>query len=109
FLWFNCSPASVFMGDTGSLPLGALLGFIAVAIRQEVLLLLVGGIFVFETASVILQVSYFKITKGKRIFSMTPIHHAFQKRGWKETQVVTRFWVISAILGMLALASIKMR
>ncbi len=109
FLWFNCNPARVFMGDTGSLPLGALLGFIAVAIRQEVLLLVVGGVFVMEAGSVLMQTSYFKLTKGKRIFLMTPIHHTFQKHGWTETQVVTRFWVICAILGMLALASVKMR
>ncbi len=109
FLWFNCNPASVFMGDTGSLPLGALLGFIAVAIRQEALLLIVGGVFVMEAGSVMLQLGYFRLTKGRRLFLMTPIHHTFQKRGWTETQVVTRFWVICAIFGMLALASIKMR
>jgi len=109
FLWFNCNPARVFMGDTGSLPLGALLAVIAVAIRQEALLVVLGGVFVVEGASVILQVSFFKLSGGVRIFPMAPIHHTFQKRGWAETQVVIRFWVIGIILGMLALASVKMR
>ena len=114
FLWFNCSPASVFMGDTGSLALGGLLGYIAVVIRQELLLILCGGIFVAEAVSVILQVGWFKYTKkrtgeGRRIFLMAPLHHHFQRKGWAETQVVIRFWLIGAILAMLALATIKLR
>jgi len=114
FLWFNCSPASVFMGDTGSLALGGLLGYISVVIRQELLLVLCGGIFVAEAGSVILQVGWFKYTKkmygeGRRIFRMAPIHHHFQHKGWAETQVVVRFWLIGAMLAMLALATIKLR
>jgi phospho-N-acetylmuramoyl-pentapeptide-transferase len=114
FLWFNCSPADVFMGDTGSLALGGLLGYISVVIRQEILLILCGGIFVAEAASVILQVSWFKYTRlrfgqGRRIFLMAPIHHHFQRKGWAETHVVIRFWLIGAMLAMLALATIKLR
>ena len=109
FLWFNCNPASVFMGDTGSLSLGGLLAFIAVAIRQEVLLIVIGGIFVIEMASVILQVGYFKWTGGKRIFRCSPIHHHFHLGGLSELQVVTRFWIVAVIFGMLALVSIKLR
>ncbi len=114
FLWFNCSPAAVFMGDTGSLALGGLLGYIAVVIRQEVLLVLCGGIFVAEAGSVILQVGWFKYTRkrfgeGRRIFLMAPLHHHFQRKGWAETQVVVRFWLIGAMLAMLALATIKLR
>ena len=109
FLWFNCSPAQVFMGDTGSLPLGGLLGFIAVVIRQEFLLMVIGGIFVFEAVSVILQVGYFKLTKGKRIFRCAPVHHHFHLGGWTEQQVVVRFWLISAMLAAVALALIKLR
>jgi len=114
FLWFNCAPAAVFMGDTGSLALGGLLGYIAVVIRQELLLILCGGIFVAEAGSVILQVGWFKYTKkrfgeGRRIFLMAPLHHHFQRKGWAETQVVIRFWLIGAMLAMLALATIKLR
>ena len=114
FLWFNCAPAAVFMGDTGSLALGGLLGYIAIVIRQELLLVLCGGIFVAEAASVIIQVCWFKFTKkrhgaGRRIFLMAPLHHHFQRKGWAETQVVIRFWLISAMLAMLALATIKLR
>ena len=109
FLWFNSSPAMVFMGDTGSLPLGGLLGYIAVAIRQEFLLLLIGGIFFMEIGSVILQVSYFKMTGGKRIFRMSPIHHHFHLGGWSEQQVVTRFWLITIVLSMAAFALLKLR
>jgi phospho-N-acetylmuramoyl-pentapeptide-transferase len=114
FLWFNCSPAAVFMGDTGSLALGGLLGYIAVVIRQELLLVLCGGIFVAEAGSVILQVGWFKYTRrrfgeGRRIFLMAPLHHHFQRKGWAETQVVVRFWLIGAMLAMLALATIKLR
>jgi phospho-N-acetylmuramoyl-pentapeptide-transferase len=109
FLWFNCSPAKVFMGDTGSLPLGGLLGFITLAIRQEALLLLVGAIFFIEAASVILQVGWFKSTGGRRIFACAPIHHHFHLKGWSEHQVVTRFWVVTIVMAMVAMASIKLR
>ncbi|MGD0461093.1 MAG: phospho-N-acetylmuramoyl-pentapeptide-transferase [Tepidisphaeraceae bacterium] len=114
FLWFNCSPAAVFMGDTGSLALGGLLGYIAVVIRQELLLVLCGGIFVAEAGSVILQVGWYKYTKkrfgeGRRLFLMAPLHHHFQRKGWAETQVVIRFWLIGVMLAMLALATIKLR
>ena len=109
FLWFNCSPAQVFMGDSGSLPLGGLLGFIAVVIRQEFLLMVIGGIFFLEALSVLLQVGYFKFTGGKRIFKCAPIHHHFHLAGWTEQQVVVRFWLISALLTAIALATIKVR
>jgi phospho-N-acetylmuramoyl-pentapeptide-transferase len=114
FLWFNCHPASVFMGDTGSLALGGLLGYISIVIRQELLLFLCGGIFVVEAMSVMLQVGYFKYTKrkfgaGRRIFLMAPLHHHFQKKGWHEVQVVIRFWLIGVVLAMIALATIKLR
>lgn len=114
FLWFNCNPASVFMGDTGSLALGGLIGYIAIVLRQEVLLILVGGVFVAETASVMLQVGWFKLSRAlygqpRRIFRMAPLHHHFQKGGWSEMQVVVRFWLVGAMLATLALATIKLR
>jgi phospho-N-acetylmuramoyl-pentapeptide-transferase len=109
FLWWNASPALVFMGDTGSLPLGGLLAYIAVAIRQEVLLLIIGGVFFLEMMSVMMQVAYFRATGGKRIFLCSPIHHHFQLKGWSEQQVVTRFWVLGVIFAMIALVSIKLR
>lgn len=109
FLWFNCNPARVFMGDTGSLALGGLLAFIAVAIRQEALLILIAGIFYVELASTALQVGYFKWTGGKRIFRCAPIHHHFHLGGWSENQVVVRFWVITAILAAIAIAAVKVR
>jgi len=109
FLWFNCNPARVFMGDTGSLALGGLLAFVAVAIRQEILLFLIAGIFFVEMGSSVLQVAYFKWTGGRRIFRCAPIHHHFHLAGWSENQVVVRFWIVTAILCALALASIKMR
>jgi phospho-N-acetylmuramoyl-pentapeptide-transferase len=114
FLWFNCNPASVFMGDTGSLALGGLIGYIAIVIRQELMLALVGGIFVLEALSVLLQVSFFKYTKhrfgiGRRILLMAPLHHHFQKKGWSETQVVVRFWLVNAMLAAMALATVKLR
>ena len=109
FLWFNCNPARVFMGDTGSLALGGLLAYIAVAIRQEALLLLIAGVFYIELASTALQVGYFKWSGGKRIFRCAPIHHHFHLGGWSESQVVVRFWVITAILGFIALAAVKVR
>jgi phospho-N-acetylmuramoyl-pentapeptide-transferase len=114
FLWFNCSPAQVFMGDTGSLALGGLIGYIAIVIRQELILLIVGGIFVAEALSVVLQVGYFKYSRrrygaGRRILLMAPLHHHLQRKGWTETQVVVRFWLLSAMLAALALATIKLR
>jgi phospho-N-acetylmuramoyl-pentapeptide-transferase len=114
FLWFNCNPAKVFMGDTGSLALGGLIGYISVVIGQEILLIVIGGIFVAETLSVMLQVSYFKYTRkrfgeGRRIFLMAPLHHHFQRKGWTETQVVVRFWLIGAMLAAMALATVKLR
>jgi phospho-N-acetylmuramoyl-pentapeptide-transferase len=108
FLWFNCHPAQVFMGDSGSLPTGALLGYGALVTRQEVLLLLVGGIFVIETVSVILQVSYFRLT-GKRILACSPLHNHFVLKGEPETRIVTRFWICAALLALIALASLKIR
>jgi len=109
FLWYNTYPAQVFMGDVGSLPLGAVLGTVAVITKQEILLVLVGGLFVLETLSVILQVGFFKMTKGKRIFKMAPIHHHFELKGWPEPKVIVRFWIISMILAMLSLSTLKIR
>jgi len=109
FLWFNCHPAEIFMGDVGSLSLGGTLGVISVITKQEFLLVLVGGIFVMEAVSVILQVGYFKMSGGKRIFLMAPFHHHFEKKGWLEPKVVVRFWIISIILGLMALATLKLR
>jgi phospho-N-acetylmuramoyl-pentapeptide-transferase len=108
FLWFNTYPASVFMGDVGSLPLGAALGAIAVTSKHELVLVLVGGIFVVETVSVIFQVAYFKMT-GKRIFLMAPIHHHFELKGWQEPKIIVRFWIISIVLALLALSTLKLR
>jgi len=108
FLWFNCHPAQVFMGDTGSLAIGGLVGAIAVMIKQELVLVIVGGIFVMEAVSVILQVASFKL-RGKRIFAMAPLHHHFELRGWSETKVTTRFWVLSVIFALLGLATLKLR
>jgi len=108
FLWFNASPADLFMGDVGALALGGALGTIAVLIRQEILLAVVGGVFVVETLSVIVQVTAFKLT-GKRVFLMAPIHHHFEKLGWAEQKIVVRFWIVSAILGLVALSSLKLR
>ena len=109
FLWFNCNPAQVFMGDSGSLPLGGLIGFIAVVIRQEFLLLVIGGVFVMEAGSVMIQVSYFRLTGGKRVFRCTPIHHHFHLAGWTEQQIVVRFWLLTALFVAVALATIKVR
>jgi phospho-N-acetylmuramoyl-pentapeptide-transferase len=108
FLWFNASPAQLFMGDVGSLALGGALGTIAVLIRQEFLLPIVGGIFVVEALSVMIQVLSFKLT-GKRVFLMAPIHHHFEKLGWPEQKIVVRFWIVSAILGLVALSTLKLR
>lgn len=108
FLWHNCHPASMFMGDTGSLALGGGIGMLAVLSRQELLLALVGGVFVMEIVSVMLQVASFKLT-GKRIFLCTPIHHHFERKGWTETQIVVRFWILSGIFALMALATLKLR
>ncbi len=108
FLWFNAPPAMVFMGDTGSLSLGAFLGSSAVAIRHEIILLIIGGLFVLETISVIIQVVSYKIT-GKRIFRMAPLHHHFEQKGWAESTIVIRFWIISVILALIGLSSLKLR
>ena len=109
FLWFNCSPAQVFMGDSGSLPLGGLIGYIAVVIRQELLLVIIAGVFVAEAVSVVMQVGYFKLSGGKRIFRCAPIHHHFHLMGWTEQQVVVRFWLLTALCAAIALATIKLR
>ncbi len=109
FLWFNAHPAQVFMGDTGSIPLGAILGTIAVATKQEIMLLIVGGLYVMEALSVIIQVTYFKISNGKRVFKMAPIHHHFEEKGWPESKVIIRFWIISIALAGLALSTLKIR
>ena len=108
FLWYNAPPAAVFMGDTGSLALGGALGAIAVATKHELVLAIVGGLFVLEALSVIIQVLYFKRT-GKRVFLMAPIHHHYEKKGWSEPQIVIRFWIISLILAMIGLATLKVR
>ncbi len=108
FLWYNAPPAAVFMGDTGSLALGGALGAIAVVTKHEIVLAIVGGLFVVEALSVIIQVAYFKRT-GKRVFLMAPIHHHFEKKGWAEPQIVIRFWIISLILALIGLATLKVR
>jgi phospho-N-acetylmuramoyl-pentapeptide-transferase len=108
FLWFNAPPASIFMGDTGSLALGGLLGSIAVATKHEVVLAIVGGLFVLEAVSVIVQVVSFKLT-GKRVFRMAPIHHHFEQLGWTEPQIVIRFWIISVVLALIGLSTLKLR
>ena len=108
FLWFNAYPAEVFMGDVGALALGAGLGVVAVIVRQEIVLFIMGGVFVAEAISVMVQVGSFKL-RGKRVFLMAPIHHHFEKKGWKETQVVVRFWIISMMLVLIGLASLKLR
>ncbi len=109
FLWWNCSPAAVFMGDTGSLCLGGLIGYIAVVVRQEILALVMCGVCLLEIGSVVIQVGYFKATKGKRVFRCAPYHHHLHMGGWREQQIVARFWIVSVILVVLALASIKVR
>jgi phospho-N-acetylmuramoyl-pentapeptide-transferase len=108
FLWFNCHPAKVIMGDTGSLAIGGVIGVIAICCKQELLLAVVGGVFVLEAVSVILQVLSFRLT-GKRIFAMSPLHHHFELSGWKENTVIVRFWILSAIFALLGLATLKLR
>lgn len=109
FLWFNTYPAQIFMGDVGSLSLGALLGAAALICKQELLLIVVGGIFVVETLSVIMQVGFFKATGGRRIFKMAPLHHHFELKGWPEPKVIVRFWIIAGILSLVALSTLKIR
>ena len=109
FLWYNAYPAQVFMGDTGSLSLGAALGTLAMMTKQEILLAIVGGIFVLETFSVIFQVGWFKISHGKRIFRMAPIHHHFELKGWAEPKIIVRFWIISILLALVAISTLKLR
>ena len=109
FLWFNTYPAQVFMGDVGSLPIGAALGTVAVITKQEVLLVIVGGLFVIEALSVIFQVGYFRMTNGKRIFRMAPIHHHFELKGWPEPKVIVRFWIIAIALALISMSTLKIR
>ena len=109
FLWYNTYPAEVFMGDVGSLSTGAVLGTVAVITKQELVLVLVGGLFVFEALSVIFQVAYFKMTGGQRIFRMAPIHHHFELKGWPEPKVIVRFWIIAIILALLSFGTLKLR
>ncbi len=109
FLWFNAYPAQVFMGDVGSLALGGSLGTVAVMTKQEILLALVGGLFVIETLSVIFQVGFFKLTKGKRIFRMAPLHHHFELKGWPEPKVIVRFWIIAIALALISMSTLKLR
>jgi phospho-N-acetylmuramoyl-pentapeptide-transferase len=109
FLWFNAHPAEIFMGDVGSLSMGGALGTVAVITKQEILLAIVGGVFVMETFSVIFQVGYFKLTGGKRIFQMAPIHHHFELKGWAEPKVIVRFWIIAILLALVAISTLKLR
>jgi phospho-N-acetylmuramoyl-pentapeptide-transferase len=108
FLWFNAPPAAIFMGDTGSLALGGMIGATAVATKHEIVLAIIGGLFVMEALSVIIQVASFKMT-GKRVFRMAPIHHHFEKKGWTESQVVIRFWIIAVMLALAGLSTLKLR
>jgi phospho-N-acetylmuramoyl-pentapeptide-transferase len=108
FLWYNAPPAQVFMGDTGSLALGSSIGTIAVIIKHEIVLAIIGGLFVIETVSVIIQVASFKMT-GKRVFKMAPLHHHFEKLGWSEPTVVIRFWIIACVLALIGLSTLKLR
>jgi phospho-N-acetylmuramoyl-pentapeptide-transferase len=108
FLWYNAYPAQVFMGDVGSLALGGALGMVAVVTKFEMVLALVGGVFVLETLSVVLQVASFK-TRGKRIFRMAPIHHHFELKGWAEPKIIVRFWIVSIILALVGLTTLKLR
>src|SRR5207253_4878704 len=109
FLWYNCYPAEIFMGDVGSLALGAALGTVAILIKQELLLVIVGGVFVLEAASVVIQVGYFRMTGGKRFFRMAPLHHHFELVGWSEPKVITRFVILAIIFALFSLATLKLR
>ena len=108
FLWYNAPPAMIFMGDTGSLSLGGALGAVSVITKHEIVLAIVGGLFVVETLSVIIQVASFKLT-GKRVFKMAPIHHHYEKKGWAEPTIVIRFWIIAVLLALIGLATLKLR
>jgi phospho-N-acetylmuramoyl-pentapeptide-transferase len=109
FLWFNGYPAQIFMGDVGSLGLGGALGMVAILLKQEILLIFLGGVFVVESLSVMIQVIYFKRTGGKRVFLMTPIHHHFEQMGWPESKVIIRFWIIGTILAVMSLCTLRIR
>jgi len=109
FLWFNTYPAQIFMGDVGSLSIGSAIGTVAVVTKQEILLVLVGGLFVLEALSVIFQVGFFKVTNGRRIFKMAPLHHHFELKGWAEPKVIVRFWIISIILALISMSTLKLR
>ena len=109
FLWFNTYPATIFMGDVGSLSIGGALGIVACMVKHEILLLVVGGVFVMETISVVLQVGYFKLTHGERLFRMAPLHHHFELKGWSEPKIIVRFWIITVILALIALSTLKLR
>jgi phospho-N-acetylmuramoyl-pentapeptide-transferase len=109
FLWFNAFPANIFMGDVGSLSIGGAMGIVSVISKHEIILAIVGGVFVMETISVILQVGFFKATHGKRLFRMAPIHHHFELKGWSETKITVRFWIISFVLALIALSTLKLR
>jgi len=109
FLWFNAYPAQVFMGDVGSLSLGSAVGAVAIITKQEILLVLVGGLFVIETLSVIFQVGFFKLTRGRRIFRMAPLHHHFELKGWPEPKVIVRFWIVAVALALIAMSTLKLR
>jgi phospho-N-acetylmuramoyl-pentapeptide-transferase len=109
FLWYNTYPAQVFMGDVGSLSLGGALGTMAIMTKQEILLAIVGGVFVMETFSVIFQVGWFKLSNGKRIFKMAPLHHHFELKGWAEPKIIVRFWIISILLTLVAISTLKLR
>jgi phospho-N-acetylmuramoyl-pentapeptide-transferase len=108
FLWFNAPPAMIFMGDTGSLSLGGALGAIAVVAKHEIVLAIVGGLFVLETVSVMVQVISYKLT-GKRVFAMAPLHHHFEQKGWKEATIVIRFWIVAVVLALIGLSTLKLR
>ena len=109
FLWFNAYPAQVFMGDVGALALGAALGVVSIIVRQELVLVVMGGVFVAETLSVMLQVAYFKYSGGKRIFRMAPLHHHYELKGWPEPKIIVRFWIITLILVLIGLSTLKIR
>ncbi|MGB9692200.1 MAG: phospho-N-acetylmuramoyl-pentapeptide-transferase, partial [Candidatus Sumerlaeaceae bacterium] len=108
FLWYNCYPAQVFMGDTGSLSLGGLIGTVALITKQDLILLLVGGIFVIEALSVIIQVGFYKLT-GRRVFLMSPIHHHYERKGIPESKIIIRFWIVAGLLALLGLSTLKLR
>ena len=109
FLWYNAHPAEIFMGDVGSLALGGALGTVAILVKQELLLVIVGGVFVAEAASVVLQVSYFKMTGGRRLFLMSPLHHHFEKLGWAEPKIIARFLIVAIVLALFSLTTLKLR